>query len=128
MSLSKEEWAEKYIGAFNRGDFSFTDYYADDVVLYLGQKAVIRGKQGIRDFYTNVFAKVRETLTILDVVLDETGLAGRVATEFHALEDWPDFIAGPMKKGDSIHIESLILYRIGPDGKFTEIRSARNKG
>lgn len=127
--MTKEEWLEDYIGGFNRGDFdAFTAFYDDDVVLYLGQKAVIRGKQGIRDFYTGVFAKVRETLEVDKLVLDEEGLACIIRTEFHALEDWPDFIAGSMKKGDSIFIESYIFYTIGKNGKFTEIRTTRSKG
>lgn len=127
--ITKESWINDYIGAFNRRDFeTFTAFYADDVVLQLGQRKTIVGKQGIRDFYTGVFEKVRETLTVHKVVLDETGLAGIVSTEFHALEDWPDFIAGPMKKGESLFIESIVVYDIGPDGKFTQIRSARSKG
>ncbi len=127
--MTKEEWAENYIGAFNRGDFdAFTAFYAEDVVLQLGQKKTLVGKQAIRDFYTGVFAKVRETLTIEKIVLDETGLAAIVSTEFHGLEDWPDFIAGPLVKGHSIFIESIVVYDIGPDGKFTAIRSARSKG
>jgi hypothetical protein len=127
--MTKEEWLQDYIGAFNRGDFdSFTEFYDDDVVLYLGQKAEIRGRQGIRDFYTNVFARVRETLTVDKVVLDDDGLACIIRTEFLALEDWPDFIAGPMTKGQSIFIESYIFYTIGSNGKFTEIRTTRSKG
>ncbi len=127
--MTKEDWIETYIGGFNRGDFdAFTAFYDDDVVLHLGSKKTIHGKQGIRDFYTGVFEKVRETLTVHDVVLDDQGLAGRVSTEFYGLEDWPDFIAGPLRKGESINIESIVLYRIGPHGKFTEIRSARSKG
>jgi hypothetical protein len=127
--MTKEEWLQDYIGAFNRGDFgSFTGFYDDDVVLYLGQKAEIRGRQGIRDFYTGVFSRVRETLTVDKVVLDDDGLACIIRTEFLALEDWPDFIAGPMTKGQSIFIESYIFYTIGSNGKFTEIRTTRSKG
>lgn len=127
--MTKEDWIENYIGGFNRGDFdAFTAFYADDVVLQLGQKKTIVGPQAIRDFYTGVFERVRETLTVKKVILDETGLAGIVETEFHALEDWPDFIAGPMVKGQSLFIESIVVYDIGPDGKFTAIRSARSKG
>jgi len=127
--MTKDEWLQDYIGAFNRGDFdSFTRFYDDDVVLYLGQKAQIRGRQGIRDFYTEVFARVRETLTVDKVVLDDEGLACIIRTEFLALEDWPDFIAGPMTRGQSIFIESYIFYTIGSNGKFTEIRTTRSKG
>ena len=129
MTFTRQEWLDNYIGAFNRGDFdSFTSFYDEDVILYLGQKAVIEGRQGIRDFYTGVFARVRETLEVDKVVLDEEGLGCIIRTEFHALEDWPDFIAGPMKKGDSIFIESYIFYTIGANGKFTEIRTTRSKG
>lgn len=127
--MTKDDWAENYIGAFNRADFdSFTAFYADDVVLQLGQKKTLQGKKAIRDFYTGVFARVRETLTIEKIVLDDEGLAAIVGTEFHALEDWPDFIAGPMIKGKSIFIQSIVVYDIGADGKFTAIRSARSKG
>ena len=68
--------------------------------------------------------KIRETLVIRAVVADEEGLAAEVATEFHALEDWPDFIAGPIAKGESIHIVSFVFYRI-VDGRFAHIKSAR---
>ena len=127
--MTKEEWINDYIGAFNRRDFAtFTAFYDENVVLHLGGKKTINGRQGIIDFYTEVFKRIEETLVVDQVVLDETGLGGIVRTEFKALEDWPDFIAGPIKKGESIHIESFVMYRIGPDGKFTEIRSARSKG
>lgn len=128
MSFTKQDWLENYIGAFNRGDFSFTDFYEDEVVLHLGQKAVINGKQRIKDFYGKVFERVRETLEVDKVVLDEEGLGCIIRTEFHALADWPDFIAGPMQAGDSIFIESFIFYTIGANGKFTEIRTTRSKG
>jgi hypothetical protein len=127
--MTKEDWLENYIGAFNRGDFdSFTSYYDEDVVLDLGGRKELRGRQAIRDFYTGVFGRVKETLTVEKVVLDDEGLACIINTEFHALEDWPDFIAGPMKKGDSIFIQSFIFYTIGKNGKFTEIRTTRSRG
>lgn len=126
--MTKEDWLDNYIGAFNRGDFSFTRFYDEDVVLHLGQKAVLHGRQAIQDFYTQVFARIRETLTVERVVLDDSGLACIVSTEFHALADWPDFIAGPIREGESIFIESYIFYTIGSNGRFTEIRSTRSKG
>jgi hypothetical protein len=127
--ITRHNWIETYIGGFNARDFAaFSAFYAEDVVLELGQKKKLFGRQAICDFYADVFAKVRETLTVDKVVIDDEGLAGVVRTEFHALEDWPDFIAGPMTKGNSIFIESMVLYDIGPAGTFTRIRSARLKG
>jgi ketosteroid isomerase-like protein len=122
--MNKQLFAD-YIGSFNRDDFEgFSKYYAEDVVLELGKRKTLRGRQAIIDFYREVKARIRETLVIQNVVADEDGLAAEVATEFHALEDWPDFIAGPIKKGESIHIVSWVFYRI-VNGRFQHIRSTR---
>ncbi len=113
-----------YIDCFNRDDFAgFSHYYTDDVLLELPQKE-LRGPQAIVDFYRVVKARIRETLRINDVVLDEAGLAAEVDTEFLALEDWPDFIVRPVKKGDTIRIVSFVHYKIR-DGRFAHIKSAR---
>jgi hypothetical protein len=122
--MNKQLYAE-YIAAFNRDDFEgFSKYYAEDVVLNLGNRKTIRGRQGIIDLYREVKARIRETLVIRNIVADEDGLAVEVATEFHALEDWPDFIAGAIRKGESIHIVSWAFYTI-VNGKFQTIRSTR---
>jgi len=113
-----------YIDCFNRDDFAgFTRYYTDDVLLELPQKE-LRGRQAIVDFYRIVKARIRETLRIREIVADEEGLAAEVDTEFLALEDWPDFIVRPVKKGDSIRIVSFVHYKIR-DGRFAHIKSAR---
>ncbi len=113
-----------YIDCFNRDDFAgFSRYYTEDVVLELPRKE-LRGRQAIVDFYKEVKARVRETLQINQVIADEEGLAAEVATEFYGLEDWPEFIVAPLRKGESIHLVSFVFYRIR-DGKFAHIRSAR---
>ena len=84
----------------------------------------LHGRQAIVDFYRVVKARVRETLQINQLVCDADGLAAEVATEFHGLEDWPEFIAGPLRKGESIRIISFVMYRMR-NGKFAHIRSAR---
>lgn len=113
-----------YIDCFNRNDFpGFSRYYTDDVVLELPRKT-LRGPQAIVDFYKVVKSRIRETLQINQVIADSEGLAAEVATEFHALEDWPDFIVAPIRKGESIHIVSFVHYVIR-DGKFAHIKSAR---
>jgi hypothetical protein len=113
-----------YIDCFNRDDFAgFTRHYTDDVVLELPQKE-LRGPRAIVDFYRVVKARIRETLRINEIVADEEGLAAEVETEFLALEDWPEFIVRPVKKGESIHIVSFVHYKIR-DGRFAHIKSAR---
>ena len=122
--MNKQLFAE-YIDSFNRDDFAgFSKYYAEDVVLELGKRKTLHGRQAIIDFYREVKAKIRETLVIRNVIADEAGLAAEVATEFYALEDWPDFIAGPIRKGESIHIVSWVFYKI-VNGRFQHIRSTR---
>jgi hypothetical protein len=122
--MNKQLFAD-YIGSFNRDDFAgFSKYYAEDVVLELGKRKTLHGRQSIIDFYREVKSRIRETLVIRNVVADEDGLAAEVATEFHALEDWPDFIAGPIAKGESIHIVSWVFYTI-VNGRFQHIRSTR---
>jgi sulfur carrier protein ThiS len=119
-----KELFRHYIDSFNRDDFAgFSQYYADDVVLELPKKE-LRGRQAIIDFYKGVKARIRETLKINQVVADEEGLAAEVETEFLALEDWPDFIVAPMKKGDRIRIVSFVHYEIR-GGRFAHIKSAR---
>ena len=121
--MNKEMFRD-YIDCFNRDDFAgFTRYYTDDVLLELPQKE-LRGRQAIVDFYRIVKARIRETLRISEIVADEEGLAAEVDTEFLALEDWPDFIVRPVKKGDSIRIVSFVHYKIR-DGRFAHIKSAR---
>ncbi|MGC1459513.1 MAG: nuclear transport factor 2 family protein [Steroidobacteraceae bacterium] len=122
--MNKQLYGE-YIAAFNRDDFEgFSKYYAEDVVLQLGNRKTIHGRRGIVDFYREVKSRIRETLVLRNIVADEAGLAVEVATEFHALEDWPDFIAGAIRKGESIHIVSWVFYTL-VDGKFQTIRSTR---
>lgn len=113
-----------YIDCFNRNDFAgFSRHYVEDVVLEL-PKMELRGPQAIVDFYRIVKARIRETLQINEIVADDEGLAAEVDTEFYALEDWPEFIVRPVKKGDSIRIVSFVHYKIR-DGRFAHIKSAR---
>ena len=118
---------EDYIACFNRDDFDgFGKYYHDDVIFELGQKKTIVGRENILDFYRGVKAKVRETLDVVSAVGDENYLAVHVRTEFYGLEDWPDFIAGPLMKDESLNIESLGYYYLR-DGKIARILGARFK-
>ena len=105
---------ENYVSCFNANDFDgFGQYYHDDVVFNLGDKKQIVGRENILDFYRDVKSKVRETLDILSVIASEDAIAVHVRTEFFGLEDWPDFIAGPLMKGEALNIEKswLLLSR-----------------
>lgn len=117
---------QRYLDAFMAQDFDgFSKFYADDVVFNLsGGKKIIHGRQGIVDFYRNVFERIREHLTVTWFAGDETSVAVEVDTVFTALPDWPDFLSKPMKAGEQFAITSWAHYTL-KDGKFTHIRSVR---
>ncbi len=63
--MTKDEFLNGYIAAFNRGDFDgFTRFYDENVVLDLGGKRLLEGREAIRRFYTEVLQRIEETLTV----------------------------------------------------------------
>jgi ketosteroid isomerase-like protein len=121
--MSAERFAA-YIDAFNRDDYAaFGDFYHDDVTLVIAGKRELRGRQAIFDFYRGVKAQTRRTIEINAMVSSGNQLAAELQSEFVALQDLPDFTAGPMKKGGRLFINTVVLYELR-DGKFVQIRSA----
>lgn len=113
-----------YIAAFNRKDFAgFGKYYADDVRLDVG-RFVRNGREEILDFYREVARTCDEKLTLQRIVMDEDGVGIELDTEFKALADNPDFVAGPLVPGQSIFITSFIFYTIRND-RFVDIKARR---
>lgn len=114
-----------YVSRFNEDDFEgFGAYYADDVEFNIGDRYRIVGRENVVEFYREVADRVDETLTVRDVLVDGDRIAAEVETEFHALEDCPDFVAGPMEAGETIEIESFVHYWV-EDDVFATIKSAR---
>ena len=127
IGMTKDKFRD-YIESFNRDDYEgFGKYYADDVHFDLGGRLQIQGREGILNFYRDVKKRVRETLVINNVLIDGNILAAEIATEFYGLEDWPDFIAGPLMKGDAINMISFIFYTMNDAGQYQLIRTARYK-
>jgi ketosteroid isomerase-like protein len=121
--MSAERFAE-YIDAFNRDDYSaFGDYYDEDVVLVIAGKTELRGREAIFAFYKTVKKQTRRTIQVNKVIVAPNRIAAELQSEFLALEDLPDFAAGPMKKGGRIFINTMVIYELR-DGKFSRIRSA----
>jgi len=122
-AMSRERF-QAYIDAFNRSDYSnFGDYYAEDVVLVIAGKRELRGRQAIFDFYKVVKAQTTRTIQVNRFIGTETRIAAELQSEFLALEDVPDFSAGPMKKGGRIFINTFVIYDL-VGGRFARIRSA----
>jgi ketosteroid isomerase-like protein len=120
-SMAREKFAE-YIDAFNRGD-QYSAFYDEHVVLDIAGKRELRGPQAIKDFYRQVRSQTQRTIEVVNVLGDGNRLAAELQSQFVALEDIPDFTAGPMKKGGRIFINTIALYEL-EGGRFKRIRSA----
>jgi ketosteroid isomerase-like protein len=122
-SMATERFAE-YIDAFNRGDHAtYSAFYDENVVLDIAGKRELRGRQAIEDFYRQVRSQTRRTIEIVNVLAEGNRLAAELQSQFVALEDIPEFTAGPMKKGGRIFINTVALYEL-EGGRFKRIRSA----
>lgn len=114
----------EYTQAFSNAEFErFSAYYTDDVVCELAA-LTLRGKNGIVGFYREMFKKVRENLTLHRLTADDNGLAADITSQFTAVEDAPEFVVAPLKKGEFIRGRLFVHYELR-DGKIAYIRVAR---
>ena len=122
-AMSRERF-QAYIDAFNRDDYTgFGDYYAEDVILVIAGKREIQGRQAIFDFYRVVKAQTNRTIQVNRFIGSGNRIAAELQSEFLALDDLPDFSAGPMKKGGRTFINTFVIYDLA-GGRFARIRSA----
>jgi len=84
----------------------------------------IEGKQGIADFYTPMFRKVREHLTIHKLLADDEAIFADTTSRFTAIEDAPDFVVAPLAKGEAVEVRVFVLYNLR-GGLISKITVAR---
>jgi hypothetical protein len=104
---------QAYTAAFSAGDPSrYTRFYTDGVELLLGSVPPMRGKQAIADFYTAMFQRVRESLTVHGIQASESEIVSDTTSRFTAIADAPDFVVGPLMKGDYIEVRVIVTYTL----------------
>jgi hypothetical protein len=114
-----------YTSAFSAAECEqFPKFYTDDVLLTLGSVPPIHGRQGIVDFYRPMFERVREGLTINRVEASDDRIALDAVSRFSAIEDAPDFVVGPLSKGECIDVRVLVDYTLR-DGLISRIAVRR---
>ena len=102
-----------YVSAFSNAQFErFPRFYTPDVRLELGSVPPILGRQGIVDFYRPMFQRVRESLTINSVACTDENIELDAITRFTAIADAPDFVVGPLARGEYIEGRVLVSYRL----------------
>ncbi len=123
-SLEGRRAFAQYTQAFSNADFdTFSQFYTDDVRCEL-PSAVLERREGIVSFYREMFKTVRESLTLHQLIADEAGLAADVTSQFTAIEDAPNFVVAPLKKGELVRVRVFVHYTLR-DGKIAHIRVAR---
>jgi len=117
----------EYVDRFNDRDYEgFGAFYAEDVVFELGDRQRLEGRDAILSFYREVHERIEESLEVERIIVGDDGLAAELRTEFLAVEDWEEFVGGPMEEGDSVEFVSFVHYHVD-DGQFTHVKSARFK-
>jgi predicted SnoaL-like aldol condensation-catalyzing enzyme len=115
-----------YTRAFSGGlAEKYSAFYTDDIKLHLSSVGKLDGKKAIVDFYTKMFRTVREDLEIRQIVYDDQAIVGDFVSVFTAIEDAPDFVVAPLKKGESIRVPVFVYYTLR-EGLISEIRVARS--
>ena len=114
-----------YCAAFSNADHHrYSSFYTDDVVLELGAAPPIRGRQGIVDFYSAMFPRVRENITVHSVLADDRSIALDATARFTALVDAPDFAVGPLQAGEAVAVRVFVHYELR-GGLIAHIRVGR---
>lgn len=114
-----------YTAAFSAGDPSrYTRFYTDDVELLLGSVPPMQGKQAIADFYTAMFERVRESLTVHGIKASEREIVSDTTSRFTAIADAPDFVVGALARGDYIEVRVIVTYTLR-DGLIERIAVKR---
>ena len=115
-----------YTRAFSSGlPDKYSAFYTNDVKLQLSSVGNLNGKKAIVDYYTKMFRTVREDLVINQIVFDDNAIVGDFVSVFTAVEDAPDFVVAPLKKGESIRVPVFVYYTLR-DGLISQIRVARS--
>lgn len=114
-----------YTAAFSAGDPErYTRFYTDDVELLLGSVPPMKGKAAIAGFYTEMFKRVREGLTVHGITADDEKIVSDTTSRFTAIADAPDFVVGPLMQGDYIEVRVLVTYYLR-DGLIHRIEVKR---
>jgi hypothetical protein len=85
---------------------------------------VIEGRQGIANFYADLFRTVSENQIVHAALADDHAISLDSTTCFTAIEDAPDFPVMPLKKGEEVRGRTFVHYTLR-DGLISHIKVAR---
>jgi len=114
--LNIEEFMKNYWESYNRGDYRKTvsTYFAENVVFEQPEFAIV-GSKNLADFWVEFHQGVKETLKANRYVIQGNLVAAELEATLDITEDRPDFLIGPVKKGDSFPVIMSAYYDLGGD-------------
>jgi hypothetical protein len=116
-----------YIGRFNAEDpGAFDDYMAPDVRMVNGT-LTLDGVGSVKEHYARIWGAMRESLHVARFVSDATTAAVQMHTHFDVRADDDESPFGEIRVGEAFDFYGLIMYRIGGNGKFTDVTVAYNR-
>ncbi|OYX66000.1 MAG: hypothetical protein B7Y88_05980 [Sphingomonadales bacterium 32-64-17] len=114
-----------YAAAFSAGDPArYTRFYCGDVVLELPSVGRFEGAQAIADFYSAMFERVVETLTVHRLDASDEAIVVDCTSRFTAVADASDFVVGALAKGEHVDVRVQVTYRLR-EGYIDHIQVAR---
>jgi len=122
--VTKESF-QRYLDSFNNRLYdNLVPYYAADVEVSL-PGITLKGPQAIVSFYKDFHQYVREHVEAKYLVIDETGIAVEMYSEFECFRDFAKEGLS-FKKGEVRKLLNFVHYDLEND-KFKRIRVARYK-
>ncbi|MGV1007422.1 MAG: nuclear transport factor 2 family protein [Dermatophilaceae bacterium] len=116
---------EDYITRFNAKDLTtFDDYFVPDVRMLNGTLELL-GVPAVQEHYRLIWSQFTEALSVERVVMDEDTVAIKMWAHFTALDDNPEALFGPVRKGETFDFRGLIMYWV-QNGRFSNIEVAYN--
>ncbi len=93
-------------------------------MLFEGQGGTFRSREEVLAFYRDVKSRVRETITLNDIVAGDGDIAADITTELVAIRDFPNLSTGAMRQGETRRSQNFVWYQFR-GREFVHIRSAR---
>jgi hypothetical protein len=115
---------DTYIRRFNAEQPSaFEDYMAPDVRMLNGT-LLLQGVGEVKAHYARIWGAMRESLSVERFVSDAGTVAIQMHARFEVRRDDHDSPFGAIRAGETFDYHGLIMYRLGADGKFADIKVA----
>lgn len=115
---------KKYIQAFNTGEDAqlVEEWFAEDCIFQSGPR-LLHGRAELLKFLRWAHDGIREIIRAQTVLECGEHIFAEIDMDFHATADRPDFLFGPLAKGQFLTVKFFVLYRVR-DGKVAHLKAS----